>query len=831
MFTPMNVKVFNREAFIINGTETGTLSRSNLFAWTFPKSYPPNKLVYHIEEPPKYGILSRKVGKKNRRIGVSSNFTQEDIDNVLISYRLHFMQYSIVNDFFLFRVVSPAMSSESLRFEIIFVPTPTSIQLVNRTVVIQEGELTMVCTMTQRNLTRKWTEITSDSLSLSTSDDKHFVFSITILPYHGSLLLKKNGGGKVALSQGSNFTTKDVEEGRVFYSHSGSETRSDRMYLTAESAFRKGRRIPFWVSFSIILLNDNLPRLDGSNVIQKKIVERGERILYPHLLKWTDDDSDSVPLEFNFHYPIKDAAILSTVSPYLPTTLFSQSDLMERKIMIRHLGHKRNVSINYSVNDGKHTVEGTLLLVASDPFVRVEESMLEYCCLPGDTPELSIGSSNLSVITNLDVKPEDIQYFASTNNFLLRTSNDKKIVRKFTQKDIDDGNMRYSVGKVENESLKIIIGNRTLQSEMHISRRSLGSSLELRRASTLNIPVGVAVIIDSLHLEQGDGVTEADRLWYHVVRQPQEGTLVLENEGNPVFPLLHVTRFSQQDVDRGRLQYIHGGGGSGRDTIEFNITSPHITKGPFILYLEIYEHHVSLNTSPLHVVSGESAVISITVINVTSSDKDDYVLKILQRPSYGWIVKDSWSMNNISSIESFTGADLRERRVVFVSDRETAAKSDWFSVIACISQDTCTSAKTVDVLLSQRNMQSPQLLRNEILRLSGDKALITNSHLDTEDPDTPSSEVFFLISRPSIGIVVDVNDQEKAIYNFSQRDIDDSNIIFVKNTIIKHFNSIYYSRPEEVLFSITKHPKHGKILVNGKSSDKFSQNEFEFKVS
>ncbi|KIH44372.1 hypothetical protein ANCDUO_25603, partial [Ancylostoma duodenale] len=106
--------VFNREVFMLNGTESGTLSRANLFAWTFPKSYPPEKLVYHIEEPPKYGILSRKINGKSRRIGVSSNFTQADLDNQLISFKLHFMQYSIINDFFLFRVITPAISSESL---------------------------------------------------------------------------------------------------------------------------------------------------------------------------------------------------------------------------------------------------------------------------------------------------------------------------------------------------------------------------------------------------------------------------------------------------------------------------------------------------------------------------------------------------------------------------------------------------------------------------------------------------------------------------------------------------------------------------------------------
>ncbi|KHJ96733.1 hypothetical protein OESDEN_03309 [Oesophagostomum dentatum] len=329
-----------------------------------------------------------------------------DLDNRLISFKLHFMQYSIINDFFLFRVISPAISSESLRFEIIFVPTQTSIQLVNRTVVVQEGEAAM---------------ITSDSLSLATPDDSFFVFTLALAPIQGALVLKSDSGNKT-LAVGANFTTRDIAEERLIYSHSGSESRTDRLHLIAESAFRKGRRIPFWMSFSIIPVNDNKPRLQGSDTVQVdscaanraldefsrpflQMVERGERILYPYLLDWVDDDSDGAPLQFNFYQPIKDVAVLSTVSPYHPMTVFTEKDLQQGKIMLRHLGHKSNFTIkyvfvlnansevssrffSYTVSDGKHTVEGLLRIVASEPFVRLGESLLEYCCLPGDTPNL-----------------------------------------------------------------------------------------------------------------------------------------------------------------------------------------------------------------------------------------------------------------------------------------------------------------------------------------------------------------------------------------------------------------------------------------------------------
>ncbi|PIO77708.1 hypothetical protein TELCIR_00118 [Teladorsagia circumcincta] len=810
MFIPMNVKVFNREVFMLNGTETGTLNRANLFAWTFPKSYPPEKLVYHIEEPPKYGILSRKINGKSRRIGVSSNFTQADIDNKVISFKLHFMQYSIINDFFLFRVITPAISSESLRFE-----------------------------------------ITQDSLSLATPDDSFFIFTLALAPLHGSLVLRTSNSTNRTLSTGMNFTTRDIAEERLIYSHSGSESRTDRLHLIAESAFRKGRRIPFWMSFSIIPINDNRPRLRGSHVIQ--IVERGERVLHPDLLDWVDDDHDGVaPLVFNFYQPIKDAAVLSTVSPYLPMTTFTEQDLINGKVMVRHLGHKNNFTVSYTVSDKKHTVEGLLRIVASDPFVRIGESLLEYCCLPGDTPNLHVSPANLSVVTNLDVRPDDIVYQSQSDSFVMQYQKYRRPVRTFTQKDINDGKISYNVHSAVTEVLTVRVRNRTLKAEVQILRRSLGASLELRRSSTIALPVGGVASIDSNHLEIGDAASAADDLVYNIIKQPQEGALVLERENTTATPSIVVRRFSQRDVDLGRVQYIHSGSGSGRDTIQFNISSPHSTKGPYTLYVEIYEHHVSLTSALLNVVAGGSTVISSSVLNVTSSDREDYVVNVVEKPNYGWIVLDSWSTNNITSIESFSGADLRERRVVYVSDRDSPATRDSFSVAVCISHHTCTQTQIVDVTISQRNVQSPQLLRNEILRVNSETTPITNAHLDTEDPDTPPSGVFFLISKPSNGMVVNVNDLSKDIYNFSQKEIDDSSIVFLRqgSTFIKESSRIrparvdshFFSqmefiklvpsgsqskagqaRPEQILFSVSRPPKYGKLLVGSNETGKFSQ--------
>lgn len=82
-FIAISLRVFMQESLILNNTEEAEIGSKNLFSTTFPHNFPKDQIIYHILEPPKYGMLSRRIfsqnshTKKLRRIGVSSNFTQE----------------------------------------------------------------------------------------------------------------------------------------------------------------------------------------------------------------------------------------------------------------------------------------------------------------------------------------------------------------------------------------------------------------------------------------------------------------------------------------------------------------------------------------------------------------------------------------------------------------------------------------------------------------------------------------------------------------------------------------------------------------------------------
>lgn len=68
----------------------------------------------------------------------------QHIDDGEITYKMHFVQYSIINDFFTFRLITPSVTSEEILFEITFIPGRGSVQLINRTVIVEEGGMRKV---------------------------------------------------------------------------------------------------------------------------------------------------------------------------------------------------------------------------------------------------------------------------------------------------------------------------------------------------------------------------------------------------------------------------------------------------------------------------------------------------------------------------------------------------------------------------------------------------------------------------------------------------------------------------------------------------------------
>ncbi|VDM98668.1 unnamed protein product [Thelazia callipaeda] len=885
-FIPVHVKIFNRVPFLLNNTDNLTLKRVNLFAWTYPKSFPTNQLVYHIIEPPKFGTLLRRIDKsRNRRIGVSSNFTQKHIDNEEISYKMHFIQHSVINDFFIFRLITPSVTSESVRFEVTFIPGFGSIQLINRTVIVDEGGIQ---------------KITNESLSLRTPDDNSFLFVIGAAPSYGSILLNKLANEQYELAEGDNFTTFDVNNQNVFYKHWDGENRIDRILLLAESNSHRANRIPFWLTIGVILKNDNIPKLTGSNVIE--ITERGDRILHPFLLPWKDEDINSPPLLFTFHDTFEYATILSKLSPNITKKNFTQKEMKNGEIIIRHLGPVKRLEMKYTVSDGVHEISSELIVVASEPFLEVRNnSIMISSTTPSLLSTVLITKHNLSAATNIDSKRSDIVFRVASKNWILVVNSTEKFVSNFTQEDIDEGRIFYRVnpfieGSMDEEILITVITakNLSLIENFKISRNYLDkktSVLELITLKLLIVPLSSISPIDKSILLAKALNKEPTEIIFDVIKQPTHGSLILEtvkaaNNGLTVMPSsFFVSRFTQAHVNAKQIQYLHNDVLPVRDSIVFNVSVEDQMIGPFTLFIKVVDDEIDLSVSNMTVTFGLSKVINNAILRATTTSDNESEFRIFSNPEFGWIVRDSWNLANISSIRQFNNQELRDLRVHYVNDPKSRQQLDSFTVAACtIGTLRCTEPKQVFVMIKYQNFHEPELLRNEVLKMwNTSKARITKQHLFSQDDDTSAQQIRYIINQPLNGYIARINNPLESIANFSQAEISDSQIVFIKNkgstsaggfsflvsdglhqigpewftidispemkagiqtnnrlvippgqfpVIISSDllkaqlpNASLFVKPHEITYSVSKIPRYGHLLLSGIPTQKFTQED------
>lgn len=122
----------------------------------------------------------------------------------------------------------------------------------------------------------------------------------------------------------------------------------------AESLYRPNTRIPLWFSVSVIAENDQPPEpadrfqsifpASGARTVLY-LVENGERVLHPSLLAWVDRDGGASLLSFHFVENFREFVIMTKESPQFPARNFTQKDLNERKLIVRHLSLKKSANV------------------------------------------------------------------------------------------------------------------------------------------------------------------------------------------------------------------------------------------------------------------------------------------------------------------------------------------------------------------------------------------------------------------------------------------------------------------------------------------------------
>lgn len=421
---PAEVKVSDLIALEIEAGKEQTIGSTELQAQVKGKNADPQSLKYILVQPPTQGSLQLL----HKNLAEGDVFTQKDILESAVSYKVRVQRALYSMDWFQFRVFADNQYSPLYTFPIQIIASADAPALTNeRLVVLQGGEHTL-------NKKYIWMQ------SLSSTD---FVYRVTQGPKYGRLIRDSPPGQPRFEGAIRVFSNEDLQLDQLIYKHDGSKTSSDEFHFSVfdEGDDSSGNQEILSEVFRISIQskNEHAP----VRVVDKvfNVVRHGQRLLTTEVIKFKDDDSGFNDTQIVYaREGILSGNIVATSNPSQPLFRFTQADLRDKNVLFIHHGADRE-RFSLQVSDGFHKTTTTLQIQAGEPYLRVVNNSI-IVIDNGSTKTLN--TTLLSADSNMDIRDDSEIKFQ-----IMTPPSDGKIIvsgieaSAFTQEDLKKGVVSY----------------------------------------------------------------------------------------------------------------------------------------------------------------------------------------------------------------------------------------------------------------------------------------------------------------------------------------------------------------------------------------------------
>lgn len=247
-------------------------------------------------------------------------------------------------------------------------------------------------------------------------------------------------------------------------------------------------------------------------------------------------------------------------------------------------------------------------------------------------------------------------------------------------------------------------------------------------------------------------------------------------------------RFSQQDINNGQILYenlkiisdSNEYDDNCFDSVTFNIGNDLFNLTKLTFYIELIPKFITLATTNITVNEGNMTILTRKHIHLTHSYYNKYVDEfiVVEESKYGTI--SMIGPDNIKlSTKTFTSKQLDDGKIFYQHDSSEYEK-DWFTLVArANSIEKESLPATIHITIASINDEPPILVNySEIDVWKNAMIRISNNSLAATDEDTKPNEIFYLISMPMNGYLINI-DTNITIDKFSQSDINNDKIYFV----------------------------------------------------
>ncbi|XP_076999177.1 extracellular matrix organizing protein FRAS1 isoform X1 [Tamandua tetradactyla] len=593
----------------------------------------------------------------------------------------------------------------------------------------------------------------------------------------------------------STFTQQDINEGIVWYRHSGAPAQSDSFRFQVSSAADAQTRLESRM-FNIAILpqTPEAPRLSLRASLHMTAREDRLTVIQPRSLSFVNSELPTGKIIYNITLPLhpNQGIIEHRDQPRFPIQYFTQEDINQGKIMYRpptaaaHLqeimafsfsGLPESVKFHFTVSDGEHTSPEMFLTIhllpmdQQPPMFQVTAAVLEVS--PGGSTHVGLRL----VVNDSDVAPEELSFELRKppqHGVLLKYTDEFQgplaAGDTFTHEDIEKNVLQYmhDGSSALEDSMEISISNgitmmttevkvKVSLSEDRAPRLAGGSSLSIR------VPSKSTAIITRSHLAYVDDSSPDQEIWIQLTSLPTYGAL-LRSSGTEVEEFSEISNFTMEDINNEKIRYSAGFETDGHmvtDRFHFSVSDMdhnRLDDQMFTIIITPVENPPLVIAFADLITVDEGGRAPLSFHHFFADDehdnlRGDAIIKLSALPKYGCIENvgtgDRFGPGATGDLEaSFPIQDVLENYIYyFQSVHESIEPThDIFSFY--VSNGTRRSeTHSINITIEKKNDEPPRMALRPLRAQLSSGVIISNSSLSLRDLDTPDNELVFVLTK------------------------------------------------------------------------------------
>uniref|UniRef100_A0A671KDL8 Fras1 related extracellular matrix 3 n=1 Tax=Sinocyclocheilus anshuiensis TaxID=1608454 RepID=A0A671KDL8_9TELE len=644
------------------------------------------------------------------------------------------------------------------------------------------------------------TEITSNVIQGrdEDTDDLMLTFIVEEPPRLGEIMV--NG------APAERFTQQDIINGAVVYVHTSGEIgpikEHDSFNLTISDMSDEwvvgGNKVQGVRVHVTILPVDSIPPI--VNIGSQFVVVEGEKnvITLEHIqAEDIDTDNDDILCTIIAQ---STSGYVENISP-APGSEKSRAGTAITAFTIRDvgLGHIYYVQ---SIHKGVEPVEDRFTFRCSDGINFSERHFFPIVIIPAndEKPEIFIREfvvmEGMSLVIDTPILnaadadiPNDELFFEilknpKHGNIVQQLSTGTLPVVKFTLEQIKEAsNIVYehddSETKEDSFEIRLTDGKNTVEEKVIIivipvddetPRMAINDGLE--------VEIGETKVISNRVLKATDLDSEDKELTYIVRYGPGQGYLQRITKHGLVMGNISIgMNFTQDELDKQLIQYVHTGQEGVRDLLKFDITdgiNPLIDRYFYInigsmdmVFPDVINKGVTLK-------EGGKVTLTTDLLSTTDINSPDEYLSfsITRAPSRGHL--ESTDLPGVP-ISTFTQLQLAGNKIYYIHTSDDEVKMDSFEFE--VTDGYNPVFRTFRVSITDVDNKKPVLTINKLVLGEGETKLITPFELTVEDRDTPDNLLRFVVTQVPVHGQLLFNGTQ-VISSFTKQDLNENLITY-----------------------------------------------------